>query len=97
MDVDLPQGSSPLEPPHDASLAAPFDDERQAWRGVLEVLLMELEPDGCRQGHRLIGVSSIHSSYDAIMTAKWSKNPVSPSSPNAGIHGSQNQTGALHA
>ena len=31
-----------------------------------------------------------------MVTSNWSKNPVSPRSPNEGIHGSQNQTGAVH-
>lgn len=41
------------------------------------------------------GVSSNHSSYEAIVTSNWSKKPVSPSNPNEGAHGSQNQTGAV--
>jgi len=32
-----------------------------------------------------------------MVTWNWSKNPVSPRSPNAGVQGSQNQTGALHS
>ncbi len=47
---------------------------------------------GLRQ---LIGLSSNRSSYDAMVILKWSKNPVSPRSPKEGIHGSQNQTGAV--
>lgn len=50
---------------------------------------------GSSRLRQLIGLSSTHSSYEAMVTSKWSKNPVSPSSPKEGIQGSQNQTGAV--
>jgi hypothetical protein len=56
-----------------------------------------LGSNGLLRAQRLIGVSSIRSAYDEIVTSKWSKKPVRPSSPNAGVHGSQNQTGAVHS
>lgn len=80
----------------------------RGWRGIRRVWRCELGPHrrgeplaertyrrGASRLRQLIGLSSTHSSYDAMVTSKWSKNPVSPSSPKEGIHGSQNQTGAV--